>query len=243
MNEAVKTSSPVQTWMGETGGAYDSGCRGSTNTFMSGFWYLNSLGGFALNGHDMFCRQTLTGGNYELINKVTNIPNPDFYSTLLFGKLMGKKVLGASVSSIDDSAYDTFRVYAHCTPNLDNDVYLNISTNQGSVTILYLNYAEGSVVLNDDMLIGSTERTGPTRHDFVLTGVHNPLSNAADALHSDLVALNGKLLTPHATTGDIPLMTPHTLSTKCDDCTKKLTLPGLSYGYIVYPIAAAAACL
>eukprot|EP00618_Florenciella_parvula_P019921 CAMPEP_0119493604 /NCGR_PEP_ID=MMETSP1344-20130328/17812_1 /TAXON_ID=236787 /ORGANISM="Florenciella parvula, Strain CCMP2471" /LENGTH=206 /DNA_ID=CAMNT_0007529043 /DNA_START=85 /DNA_END=702 /DNA_ORIENTATION=+ len=57
-----------QLWIGEGGGAYGSGQDGSTNTFMSTFWYGDSLGTMAVQGHDAMCRQALVGGNYALLN-------------------------------------------------------------------------------------------------------------------------------------------------------------------------------
>jgi heparanase 1 len=38
-------------WMGETGGAYNSGRNTITNRFMSAFWYLDWLGILANEGH------------------------------------------------------------------------------------------------------------------------------------------------------------------------------------------------
>ena len=57
-----------QLWIGEGGGAYGSGQDGSTNSFMSTFWYGDSLGTMAVQGHDAMCRQALVGGNYALLN-------------------------------------------------------------------------------------------------------------------------------------------------------------------------------
>ena len=57
-----------QLWLGEGGGCYGSGQDGSTNTFRSIFWYGDSLGTFAVQGHDALCRQALAGGNYELLD-------------------------------------------------------------------------------------------------------------------------------------------------------------------------------
>ena len=39
-------------WMGETGGAFNSGQNTTTNTFMSHRWYLDQLGFFARRGHE-----------------------------------------------------------------------------------------------------------------------------------------------------------------------------------------------
>jgi len=81
---------PMGLWMGETGGVSHSGRDTVTNRFMSAFWYLDWLGTFSLYGHKGFCRQTLLGGNYGLLqNENGNIrPNPDFWAALLFNSLM-----------------------------------------------------------------------------------------------------------------------------------------------------------
>jgi len=60
---------PPGVWMGETGGSYNSGHNDTSNAFINAFWYLESLAGFARSGHKGFCRQTLVGGNYELVDK------------------------------------------------------------------------------------------------------------------------------------------------------------------------------
>jgi len=65
LNSAPWTKNlPDGIWMGETGGAYNSGRNTVTNRFMSAFWYVDWLGILANQGHAAFCRQTLIGGNY-----------------------------------------------------------------------------------------------------------------------------------------------------------------------------------
>merc|ERR1719188_382528 len=84
-------------WVGEAGGAYNSGRPGATNAFMSAFWYLDSMATVAQLGHAAFCRQALVGGNYGLLDAATGlVPNPDFYAALLWTRLMGPQVLGAA---------------------------------------------------------------------------------------------------------------------------------------------------
>ena len=55
--EGASEEEPPQFWLGEGGGAYGSGQDGATNTFLSTFWYADSLGTLAKQGHDAFCRQ------------------------------------------------------------------------------------------------------------------------------------------------------------------------------------------
>lgn len=57
-------------------------------------WYLDQLGIFAQYGHSAYCRQTLIGGNYGLLQKTgDNVRvNPDFFGAVLFHHLMGDSV-------------------------------------------------------------------------------------------------------------------------------------------------------
>ena len=77
-------------WMGETGGAYNSGRNTVTNRFMSAFWYLDWMGILSAHGHKAFCRQTLLGGNYGLLQNTNGTieVNPDFWGAKLFTDLM-----------------------------------------------------------------------------------------------------------------------------------------------------------
>ncbi|GAB2242054.1 hypothetical protein Droror1_Dr00018829 [Drosera rotundifolia] len=97
-------------WVGEAGGAYNSGGKGVQNTFVDGYWYLDQLGMTSSYNHKVFCRQALVGGNYALLNTTTFIPNPDYYGALLWHRLMGKTVL-ATTQYV--SPY--LRAYSHCS--------------------------------------------------------------------------------------------------------------------------------
>uniref|UniRef100_M8B357 Heparanase-like protein 1 n=1 Tax=Aegilops tauschii TaxID=37682 RepID=M8B357_AEGTA len=66
-------------WVGEAGGAYNSGSRTVSNTFLDSFWYLDQLGQSAKYDTKVYCRQTLIGGNYGLLDTDTYVPNPDYY--------------------------------------------------------------------------------------------------------------------------------------------------------------------
>ncbi|CBY32990.1 unnamed protein product [Oikopleura dioica] len=90
---------PLGVWMGETGGAYNSGRNTITNRFMSAFWYIDWMGVMAESGHKAFCRQTFIGGNYGLLQVdlfLGVVVNPDFYGAVLFKELMIGKIYKAS---------------------------------------------------------------------------------------------------------------------------------------------------
>ena len=107
---AAKARFAGELWVGETALAWHSGRDNTTNAFASTFWYLHQLGSYAAT-HTVQCRQALLGGNYELIDKMTRQPNPDFWLALLFKRTMGTGVLTATA---DAGAAPQLRVYAHC---------------------------------------------------------------------------------------------------------------------------------
>ncbi|KAA8542512.1 hypothetical protein F0562_023664 [Nyssa sinensis] len=140
LKETIQMHGPwASAWVGESGGAYNSGGRHVSDTFVNSFWYLDQLGMAAKYSTQVYCRQTLTGGNYGLLNTTTFMPNPDYYSALLWHRLMGKGVLDVST---DASPY--LRSYAHCSKgragvtllliNLSNQTSFRINV-QNSVNI------------------------------------------------------------------------------------------------------------
>ncbi|CAI0444295.1 unnamed protein product [Linum tenue] len=104
------SGSSAVAWVGEAGGAYNSGHNLVTNAFVFSFWYLDQLGMASSYNTKTYCRQSLVGGNYGLLNPTTFVPNPDYYSALLWHRLMGTKVLSTSFSGTKK-----IRAYAHCS--------------------------------------------------------------------------------------------------------------------------------
>ncbi|KAH1227903.1 Heparanase-like protein 1 [Glycine max] len=97
LSETIKIYGPWSSaWVGEAGGAYNSGGNHVSNRFLNSFWYLDQLGIASCYNTKVYCRQTLIGGNYGLLNATTFAPNPDYYSAVLWHRLMGKKVLAIS---------------------------------------------------------------------------------------------------------------------------------------------------
>ncbi|CAI9096495.1 OLC1v1032657C1 [Oldenlandia corymbosa var. corymbosa] len=182
----------AKTWVGEAGGAYNSGGKDVSHTFANGFWYLDQLGMTSTFNHQVFCRQALIGGNYALLNTTSFIPNPDYYGALLWHRLMGKNVLA---TTHDGSPY--LRAYSHC------------SKNSTGITILLINMSNSTTfhvsVVNDLNLYpqrklmqsyGTTEQ----REEYHLTPEKGNIQ-------SDVLLLNG---TPLELTesSDIPGLYP-----------------------------------
>ncbi|KAG4991079.1 hypothetical protein JHK87_024536 [Glycine soja] len=64
--------------------------------------YLDQLGIASCYSTKVYCRQTLIGGNYGLLNTTTFAPNPDYYSVLKACSMkrdlnMGRKIHGMAV--------------------------------------------------------------------------------------------------------------------------------------------------
>ncbi|XP_008805083.2 heparanase-like protein 2 [Phoenix dactylifera] len=181
-------------WIGEAGGAYNSGGKDVSNTFANSFWYLDQLGMVSTFKHKVFCRQALIGGNYALLNTTTFIPNPDFYSALLWHRLMGPGVLHATHQS---SPF--LRAYAHC------------SKQKPGVTLLLINLSNST---SFDVTVSSDLNLYPPLLTESLASVTEKgqreeyhLTPQGGNIQSRVLLLNGQPLKP-TSDGQIPEMSP-----------------------------------
>ncbi|CAK9142393.1 unnamed protein product [Ilex paraguariensis] len=163
-------------WVGEAGGAYNSGGKDVSHTFVNGFWYLDQLGMTSTFNYKVYCRQALIGGNYALLNTTTFIPNPDHYGALLWHRLMGKNVLSTNHNS---SPY--LHAYSHC------------SENSHGITVLLINMSNSTTfqvsVVDDLNLYPELQQTldsedGVQREEYHLTPKDGNIQ-------SDVLLLNG----------------------------------------------------
>jgi hypothetical protein len=106
--EGAAQGKPV--WLGETGSAQCGGQPGLSDTFAAGFWWLDQLARVARRGEPVVVRQTLSGSDYGLLDDATLTPRPDYWTSLLWRRLVGTRVLDAS-----SGGDPLLRVYAHCT--------------------------------------------------------------------------------------------------------------------------------
>ncbi|XP_059285537.1 heparanase-like protein 3 [Lycium ferocissimum] len=203
----LKTSdSSVVAWVGEAGGAYNSGRNHVTNAFAFSFWYLDQLGMSAAYDTKTYCRQTLIGGNYGLLNTTTFVPNPDYYSALLWHRLMGRNVLSTSFSGTKK-----IRAYAHCAKesqgitllliNLDGKTTIHAKVDfNGTMLhrrkhIHHHSHRKSSIKLPKGSKIASN-----TREEYHLTAKDGDLQ-------SQTMLLNGNALTIDSS-GNIPSLEP-----------------------------------
>lgn len=168
----------TELWVGEAGGAYNSGRHLSTDAFLSGFWYNDNMATLAQRNHKAFCRQTLVGGNYGLLDARSLEPNPDFYSALLWRRLMGSQVLNVTVEDLWGIRVgrSKLRAYAHCT-HRDSQ-----KEGGGDVTLLLLNLGKNGIGL------GSLESSFGSKTQKELWSLTAPY------LDSRTVFLNHKIL-------------------------------------------------
>ena len=95
-------------WLTETG---ETACGGDpwASDFIDSFRYLNQLGALARNGVKVVIHNTLAASDYALIDESTLTPRPNYWSAVLWRRLMGTTVLDAGASP-SPSLY----LYAHC---------------------------------------------------------------------------------------------------------------------------------
>lgn len=207
LQNILKTSTSSATaWVGEAGGAYNSGHNLVTNAFVFSFWYLDQLGMSAAYDTKTYCRQTLIGGNYGLLNTTTFVPNPDYYSALLWHKLMGRNVLSTNFTGTKK-----IRAYAHCAKqskgitllliNLDNSTTVEVKIDYNSTWRLHRRHRSHHHHRRTHILLPQGNNTSETtREEYHLT--------AKDGnLHSQTMLLNGNALTVNSS-GHIPPLEP-----------------------------------
>jgi heparanase 1 len=200
-------------WLGESGNAQCGGEPGVSDAFVSGFWWLDELGRLARRGQSVLVRQTLSGSNYGLIDDVTLAPRPDYWTSVLWRRLIGVRVLDAPAGS--DSL---LRVYAHCTRAGAPDAH------PGGVTLAVLNLDRSSAV---SLVL---DRFGDIADVYELS---SPDVTSAE------IRLNGAVL--HAgDDGAPPELAPLVVHRTANGL--RAHFGPATYGFVVLPDAAAPAC-
>ncbi|KAL4632868.1 hypothetical protein ACB092_04G082100 [Castanea dentata] len=197
-------------WVGEAGGAYNSGHNLVTNAFVFSFWYLDQLGMASSFDTKTYCRQTLVGGNYGLLNTSTFAPNPDYYSALLWHRLMGNKVLSTRFSGTNK-----IRAYAHCSKKTKGITLLLINLDGNTTVQVRVSTENNSGVTKNSSMhemqiprtrfatmhrVRGSKRVNDTRKEYHLTAKDGDL-------HSQTTLLNGKILNIDSS-GLIPPLVP-----------------------------------
>ncbi|KAI8543254.1 hypothetical protein RHMOL_Rhmol08G0202900 [Rhododendron molle] len=256
LKQTVETHGPwASAWVGESGGAYNSGGRNVSNTFINSFWYLDQLGMAAKYGTRVYCRQTLVGGNYGLLDTTTFIPNPDYYRqdnsyflspikyALLWHQLMGNEVLAVNISA---SPY--LRSYAHCSKgragitllmiNLSNQTEFNIAVHNSMNINLHANeMTNNSRKSSAHGLKRTVSWVGSKPSDGTLFREEYHLTPKDDDLRSKTMLLNGKPL-QLTNGGDFPSLNPVLVPEH-----SPMSIAPLSIKFIVLPYFEASGCM
>lgn len=97
----------AEVWTGETGSAQCGGQPELSDRWVSSFWWADQLGMGARLGQRVMVRQSLIGGDYGMIVRLTLKPRPDYWVSWLWGQLMGTQVFAI------DSSSPHLRCYLH----------------------------------------------------------------------------------------------------------------------------------
>ncbi|XP_047323818.1 heparanase-like protein 3 [Impatiens glandulifera] len=225
----------VQAWVGEAGGVYNSGRNQVTNTFLDSFWYLDQLGLASTYDTKTYCRQSLVGGNYGMLNTTTFKPNPDYYSALLWHRLMGKKVLWTNFSGSKK-----IRAYAHCSKQSRGITLLLINLDKRSKV-----EAKLKAVVNGTSSCRRKHRSGGHHHHHHGDHIHRKrirvreeygLTGKDGNLQNQSVLLNGKELNVDDE-DNIPPMEPVIVNAK-----EPITIAPLSILFVHIPYLCLPAC-
>ncbi len=200
-------------WLGESGNAQCGGEPGVSDAFVSGFWWLDQLGRVARRGEPVLVRQTLSGSNYGLIDDDTLDPRPDYWTSVLWRRMMGDRVLDATAGRDP-----RLRVYAHCTRHGAPDAA------PGAVTL---------AVVNLD----------PSRGVSLELGAYGDIADVYELSSPDLTSpvidLNGARLIA-SSDGSLPALAPAVVSR--DAAGLRASFEPATYGFVVLPHAEAPAC-
>lgn len=228
-------------WVSESGGVFNNGGELVSNTFINSIWYLDQLGMASKYNTKIFCRQTLIGGHYGLLDTQTFLPNPDYYSALLWHRLMGREVL-----SVDINAPRKLRAYAHCRKQ------------QQGITLLLINLSNTTgynVTLQNDINVSLDKTASLHKHNSFSHSLRRAVSwlgrkpssdvarreeyhlTAKDGdLQSKTMLLNGAPL-ELSDDGGVPAMSPALVAVN-----SPVYLAPTSIAFVVLPMFEAKAC-
>ena len=178
-------ASGAEVWLGETGSAQCGGEPGFSNAFADALWWGDTLGRVARRGQKVIVRQTLAGADYGLIDDRTLQPNPSYWVSWLWRRLMGTRVLAAGDRA---GAAGVLHAYYQCArPDVPG-------YRRGAVSALFVNIAEETAVTID--LTKASPRgalayrlTAPNLRERRIWLNGAPLVAAADGSPPDLAAV------------------------------------------------------
>ncbi|XP_039023932.1 heparanase-like protein 3 [Hibiscus syriacus] len=241
LQDIIKSSPTSATaWVGEAGGAYNSGHNLVTNAFVFSFWYLDQLGLAAKYDTKTYCRQSLIGGNYGLLDTKTFVPNPDYYSALLWHRLMGRNVLYTSFNGTKK-----IRSYTHCAKQSEGIMLLLINLDKSTTVQVKLAFNNTNALRhkhrsrtlhNQHMSYEKMIVQLPQNDDAEIRREEYRLTPKDGNLQSQTILLNGNVLSVDSS-GIIPPLEPLYVNS-----TKPIMVSPLSLVFIHLPDVILPAC-
>lgn len=119
----------AEVWTGESGSAQCGGQPDLSDRWASSFWWADQLGMGARCGQSAMVRQSLVGGDYGLVDRLTLKPRPDYWVSWLWGQMMGQAVYAL------DSQAPHLRAYLHSLKSDNGLVLLLINLQDRPVTV------------------------------------------------------------------------------------------------------------
>ena len=239
----------VPVWLGE-GGPHNGGGGGEyASTFVSSFGYMDTLGTLAALNHSVFARQTLAGGNYELLRCSSGQttgpepgagcdfePHPDYWIALFWRRYMGPVVLSSPLlSPLSAEAAQYVRMYAHCTPPPSSSSNVNGGGGggggNGSLTVAWANTAD-SVTFR--MTLPQYLWSQP-RQEYQLTA-----ANRSEGFGSRTLSLNNGSALTVGDAGELPPLLPRGQPPLPQGM---VVVEPVSVGFVVFPDAKVHACM
>ncbi|KAK7089400.1 heparanase-like [Littorina saxatilis] len=104
MTQTRQVDPLLPVWLSETSTAYGCGTANMSDRFVAGFLWLDKLGLSAAMGIQSVIRQTFYGFNYGILDLDLN-PNPDFWLTVLYKRIVRGPVFNATSDRSDVRAY------------------------------------------------------------------------------------------------------------------------------------------
>ncbi|KAE8718951.1 Heparanase-like protein 3 [Hibiscus syriacus] len=187
-----------------------------------------------------YCRQALIGGNYGLLNTTNFEPNPDYYSALLWHRLMGRNVLSTSFNGTEK-----IRSYTHCAKqskgitllliNLDNSTTVEAKLEFNST--MTLRHKHWSHTWHHNHKIHKTTIIKLPKAIYARLRREEYHLTAKDGnLQSQTILLNGNVLSVNSSEIIPPLRPLHVISAK------PIMVPPLSIVFVRMPGVIVPAC-
>lgn len=152
-------------WLTETA---EAACGGDpwASTFVDSFRYLHQLGSLAKVGVQAVMHNTLAASDYGLIDESTLTPRPNYWSAVLWSKLMGAQVLEPAAPATENQY-----VYAHCLKGSKGGVALLVlNADHDQAQSINLGMPSERYTLTADDLLGNAAKLNGTELKLTAAG-------------------------------------------------------------------------